>query len=142
MTSTDFTPFASLLGGSMIGLSAVLLMALFGRIAGISGIAVRMLPPYLDAEAAGRLAFILGLVAAPAAVLLTTGAWPPVHLEASATTLALAGLLVGFGSVWGAGCTSGHGVCGLSRLSRRSFAAVGTFMATAILTVFLVRHLI
>lgn len=142
MTPTDFTPLTALLGGATIGLSAVLLMGLLGRIAGISGIAVRMLPPYLDKDAAGRLAFILGLVAAPTAFLLTTGAWPKVTLEASAPLLLLAGLLVGFGSVWGAGCTSGHGVCGLSRLSKRSFVAVGTFMATAILTVFLVRHVL
>lgn len=142
MTPTDFTPLASLLGGTLIGLSAVLLMALLGRIAGISGIAVRTLPPYLDPDARGRAAFILGLLAAPSAWLLATGAWPQVTLEASAPLLVLGGLLVGFGSVWGAGCTSGHGVCGLSRLSARSFVAVGTFMATAILTVFLVRHVI
>ena len=140
MTPTDFTPLASLLGGGLIGLSAVLLMAFQGRIAGISGIAVRMMPPYLDAEARGRVAFVLGLLAAPPAWLLSTGAWPHVTLEASAPLLVLGGLLVGFGSVWGAGCTSGHGVCGLSRLSVRSFAAVGTFMATAILTVFILRH--
>lgn len=140
MTPTDFTPLASLLGGALIGLSAVLLMALMGRIAGISGIAVRLLPPYLDADTRGRVAFILGLIAAPSVWLLTTGAWPQVTLEASAPLLLIAGLLVGFGSVWGAGCTSGHGVCGLSRLSARSFVAVGTFMTTAILTVFFVRH--
>lgn len=140
MTPTDFTPLPSILGGAMIGLSAVLLMALVGRIAGISGIAVRMLPPYLDADARGRVAFILGLVAAPALVRLATGDWPQVTLAAGAPLLVLGGLLVGFGSVWGAGCTSGHGVCGLSRLSARSFVAVGTFMATAVLTVLVVRH--
>ena len=140
MTPTDFTPLASLLGGALIGLSAVLLMALLGRIAGISGIAVRMLPPYLDADTKGRVAFILGLVAAPAVFLLTTGAWPQATLEASTPLLLFAGLLVGFGAVWGGGCTSGHGVCGLSRLSPRSFVAVPVFMTTAILTVFLVRH--
>jgi uncharacterized membrane protein YedE/YeeE len=140
VTPTDFTPLAALLGGTLIGLSAVLLMALMGRIAGISGIAVRMLPPYLDADAKGRVAFVVGLLAAPSAWLLATGVWPRVTIEAGAPLLLVAGLLVGFGSVWGAGCTSGHGVCGLSRLSARSFVAVATFMATAILTVFLVRH--
>jgi hypothetical protein len=130
----------SLLGGALIGLSAVLLMALLGRIAGISGIAVRMLTPHLDAEARGRVAFILGLIAAPVMLFVTTGTWPQVTLEASVPLLVVAGILVGFGSVWGAGCTSGHGVCGLSRLSARSFVAVGTFMTTAIATVFLVRH--
>ncbi len=140
MTPTDFTPLGSLLGGALIGLSAVLLMALLGRIAGISGIAVRMLTPHLDAEARGRVAFILGLIAAPVMLFVTTGTWPQVTLEASVPLLVVAGILVGFGSVWGAGCTSGHGVCGLSRLSARSFVAVGTFMTTAIATVFLVRH--
>ena len=140
MTPTDFTPFASLLGGALIGLSAVLMMALLGRIAGISGIAVRILPPFLDPDTRGRVGFILGLIAAPALVLLTTGSWPQVTLEASVPLLVVAGLLVGFGSVWGAGCTSGHGVCGLSRLSLRSFVAVPVFMTTAIVTVFFIRH--
>lgn len=142
MIPTDFTPLSALLGGALIGLSAVLLMATMGRIAGISGIAVRMLPPYLDRDAAGRVAFVLGLVAAPAFFVLLTGAWPTVTLAATPAVLALGGLLVGFGAVWGAGCTSGHGVCGLSRLSARSFVAVGTFMATAILTVLVTRHLL
>ena len=142
MTFADFTPWSALLGGAMIGLSAVLLMAFAGRIAGISGIAARVLPPYEDVEAGGRLAFLGGLVAAPAVVLLLTGDWPPVTIGTDPATLALAGLLVGFGSAWGAGCTSGHGVCGLSRLSARSFVAVGTFMATAMLTVFAVRHML
>ena len=141
MISSDFTPFASLLGGAMIGLSAVLLMALMGRIAGISGIAAGLLPPQPDRGAAGRLAFLAGLVAAPALVLLLTGAWPRVTIEAGPGTLAASGLLVGFGAVWGAGCTSGHGVCGLSRLSLRSLVAVATFMVTAMLTVFLLRSL-
>lgn len=142
MTVTEFTPVASLLGGVLIGLSAVLLMGVLGRIAGVSGIAVRMLPPYLDGEARGRVAFVLGLVAAPLAWAAATGGWPRVTIEAEAPVLLLGGLLVGFGAVWGAGCTSGHGVCGLARLSPRSAVAVGTFMATALLTVFLVRHVL
>lgn len=139
-TPTDFTPIASLVGGGLIGLSAVLAMLAFGRIAGISGIAVRALPPFLDGEAAGRLTFILGLIAAPLLFLAATGAMPAATFAASPMLLIMAGLLVGFGAVWGNGCTSGHGVCGLSRLSVRSFVAVGTFMATAIVTVFLMRH--
>lgn len=142
MAWSDFTPLASILGGGLIGLSAVLLMLIFGRIAGISGIAVRLFPPFLDRDVAGRWAFVAGLVAAPGAWLAVTGSWPTATFEAGGATLALAGLLVGFGSVWGAGCTSGHGVCGLSRLSARSFVAVGTFMTTAFLTVFLVRHVL
>jgi uncharacterized membrane protein YedE/YeeE len=142
MTATDFTPVASLLGGALIGASAVMLMAAQGRIAGVSGIAVRLLPPYADSEFAGRLAFLLGIVVAPLVVLLATGTAPLPSIEAGPALLAFAGLLVGFGSVWGNGCTSGHGVCGLSRLSVRSLVATLTFMATAMATVFLVRHVL
>ena len=141
MPATAFTPLASFLGGALIGAAAVMLMAAKGRIAGVSGIAMRLLPPYADRELAGRLAFILGIAAAPLLVLLLTGAAPVPTIEATPPLLALAGLLVGFGAVWGNGCTSGHGVCGLSRLSLRSLVATGVFMATAIATVFVTRHL-
>jgi hypothetical protein len=140
MPATSFTPIASAAGGALIGLAAVLLMALKGRIAGVSGIASRLLPPYEDREFAGRLAFVAGLVAAPALVWLANGRLPEQTIEAGLPVLVVAGLLVGFGSVWGNGCTSGHGVCGLSRLSVRSLVATVTFMATGILTVFVVRH--
>jgi uncharacterized protein len=139
---TEFTPFASTIGGAMIGASAVLLMATHGRIAGVSGIAVRMFPPYLDKDAAGRVMFILGLVAAPLLYATLSGGWAPMTIAGSSTLLVAAGLLVGFGSIWGSGCTSGHGICGLSRLSFRSLVAVATFMATAIITVFILRHLL
>jgi uncharacterized protein len=139
---TDFTPVASSIGGAMIGASAVLLMATHGRIAGISGIAVRMFPPYLDKDAAGRLLFIVGLVAAPMLYATLTGAWAPMTIAGSSGALVAAGLLVGFGSVWGNGCTSGHGICGLSRLSVRSLVAVATFMTAAIITVYFTRHLL
>jgi uncharacterized membrane protein YedE/YeeE len=142
MTATEFTPVASLLGGALLGLAAVLLMAAKGRIAGVSGIAVRLLPPYADDEFAGRLAFILGIALAPLVVLLVTGSAPVPTIEAGPALLVVAGLLVGFGAVWGNGCTSGHGVCGLSRLSLRSLVATLTFMATAMATVFLTRHLL
>jgi len=140
MAATSFTPVASLLGGALIGASAVMLMALTGRIAGVSGIAARLLPPYEDREFAGRLAFVGGLVATPVIVLLATGRLPVQTIEANAVTLVLAGLLVGFGSVWGNGCTSGHGVCGISRLSVRSLIVTITFMATGFATVFIMRH--
>lgn len=142
MVATDFTPVASLAGGALIGAAAVMLMAAKGRIAGVSGIAVRLLPPYADNELAGRVAFILGIVAAPLVFLLVTGSAPVPSIEAGPVLLAIAGLLVGFGAVWGNGCTSGHGICGLSRLSVRSLVATGVFMATAIATVFLTRHLL
>ena len=140
MTATSFTPVASLLGGALIGLSAALLMGATGRIAGVSGIAARLFPPYEDREFAGRLAFVAGLVAAPVLVRLVTGSLPAQTIAAGMGTLAAAGLLVGFGSVWGSGCTSGRGVCGISRLSIRSLVATATFMATGIVTVFIVRH--
>lgn len=140
MPATSFTPVASAAGGALIGLTAVLLMGLNGRIAGVSGIVSRLLPPYEDRAFAGRLAFTAGLIAAPVLVWLATGRLPAQTIEAAAPLLAVAGLLVGFGSVWGNGCTSGHGVCGLSRLSIRSLVATATFMATAVVTVFIVRH--
>jgi uncharacterized membrane protein YedE/YeeE len=139
---TEFTPLASLIGGAMLGIASVLLMASHGRIAGVSGIAVRMFPPYLDKEAPGRVAFILGLIAAPLLYATLSSKWPTITVTSNAIVLIAAGLLAGFGSVWGGGCTSGHGICGLSQLSRRSTVAVAVFMATAIATVYLARHVI
>jgi len=140
MVSTSFTPIASLAGGVLIGVAAVLLMWATGRIAGVSGIAARLFPPYEDGEFAGRFAFVAGLVAAPVLVRLVTGSLPAQTIEAGTIVLIVGGLLTGFGSVWGSGCTSGHGVCGLSRLSVRSLVATITFMAAGMATVFLMRH--
>jgi uncharacterized membrane protein YedE/YeeE len=142
MTATAFTPLAALLGGAMIGAAAVVLLATTGRIAGISGFIARLLPPYGDDGRSARLAFILGIIAAPLAAAIISGAAPVPRIAADAPTLVIAGLLVGFGAVWGNGCTSGHGVCGLARLSARSAVATAVFMATAIATVFLTRHLL
>jgi uncharacterized protein len=142
MIQTMFTPLASLIGGCMIGGAAVILMATLGRIAGISGIAVRMFPPYLDRHALGRVAFILGLVAAPLIFAKLSGHWATMSVTDNTTVLISAGLLVGAGSVWGNGCTSGHGICGVSRLSVRSLLAVASFMATAMFTVFATRHML
>ena len=139
---TEFTPYASLIGGAMIGLSAVLLMLWEGRIAGISGIAGRLLPPYRDSAFLSRLGFVAGIVAAPLLMSWANGQAIAQTISSNIPLMIVAGLLVGFGSVWGNGCTSGHGVCGLSRLSTRSLVATGTFMATAFATVFLVRHVI
>jgi uncharacterized protein len=136
---TEFTPLASAIGGLMIGLAAVLLMAANGRIAGISGIAARILPPYDDAEMPARLAFVGGLILAPLVYLAAGGTIVQTVSENLPLMLAT-GFLVGFGAVYGGGCTSGHGVCGLARISKRSFAATLTFMGAAALTVFIVRH--
>ena len=139
---TEFTPIASTLGGVLIGLSAALLLAWEGRIAGISGIAGRLLPPYLDGAFLSRLGFVLGLIAAPVIYSMATGQAVLRSVSSNLPLMAVAGLLVGFGSVYGNGCTSGHGVCGLSRLSPRSLVATMTFMATAFATVLVVRHIV
>ncbi len=140
-TVTSFTPLASTLGGVLIGLSAVLVMALFGRIAGISGITTGAIPARRD-DWDWRFAFVLGLVAAPLLVLLVSGEAVEQTVPGNVPMMIVAGLLVGFGTVTGSGCTSGHGVCGLARLSTRSLVAVLTFMAFAFATVFLVRHVL
>jgi uncharacterized membrane protein YedE/YeeE len=140
--SDAFSPLPALAGGALIGLAAVLLLAAVGRIAGVSGIVVRLLPPYADDGFAGRAAFVLGLVAAPILAGLAGAEFAAPAISAGLPVLVLAGLLVGFGTVWGNGCTSGHGVCGLSRLSVRSLVATATFMAAAFATVFLVRHIL
>ncbi|BBE74115.1 hypothetical protein OHA_1_03743 [Pleomorphomonas sp. SM30] len=138
---SDFTPVSSLLGGMAIGLSAVLLLAAEGRIAGVSGIVSRLLPPWPAAARACRIAFVAGLLAAPLVWWLATGAPPAQTVSGDLAVMALAGLAVGIGTVVGSGCTSGHGVCGLALLSPRSLVATPVFMAVAVATVFLVRHL-
>lgn len=143
---TEFTPWTSLAGGVLIGLSAVMVMALFGRIAGISGISSgflgTMLPtPGAPRDRGWRVAFLLGLVAAPLALMLAGGTIAQ-RVPGNLAGMAVAGLLVGLGTAIGSGCTSGHGVCGLARLSRRSLAAVLTFMAAGFATVFVLRHVI
>jgi len=139
---TPFTPVASTIGGMLIGLSAVLLMLFNGRIAGISGILARVFPPYSGADAAGAVAFIVGLMAAPLCYWAVTGGPVPQTVSPDVVLMSIAGLLVGFGTVYGSGCTSGHGVCGLARLSRRSLVATAVFMAMGFVTVFVMRHLI
>jgi uncharacterized membrane protein YedE/YeeE len=142
MTPTEFTPLSALAGGVLIGLSAAMLMWTHGRIAGISGIAGRLLPPWGDSEFAGRLAFVAGLIVAP--LIWTAAGLGPVAVDVQVPTamMAAAGAIVGFGATWGNGCTSGHGVCGLARLSVRSLVATLTFMATAVATVYVARHVI
>ena len=140
---TEFTPFTSLLGGALIGLSAVVLLASHGRIAGISGIVSRILPPSVDkAGLPQAIIFLIGLLLAAPLWFLLTGTAPVQVVSGNGLLLVIAGLLVGFGSVIGNGCTSGHGVCGISRGSARSIAATIIFMATAFVTVFILRHVV
>jgi uncharacterized protein len=137
----NFTPVASAAGGMLIGLAAALLWLGLGRIAGISGIVGGILP-IRRKETAWRAAFLAGLLAAPLLLGVAAGYSAPVPALESVDLLAIAGLLVGFGTRLGSGCTSGHGVCGIARLSPRSLVATGIFMAVAAATVFLVRHVI
>ena len=137
---THFTPWASAAGGVLIGIAAAMLLLLNGRIAGVSGIVGGLLAPRRH-DFGWRLAFVLGLLAAPALWRLGGGALE-MRIDSGFGMLALAGVLVGVGTSYGSGCTSGHGVCGLSRLSPRSLAATLAFMAAGFITVFLVRHVL
>jgi uncharacterized protein len=132
----------ALIGGGLIGVSAVLLMALTGRIAGISGIVGGLLPPKPAEDRTWRIAFILGLLLAPTLLAILTGDNRIGVPTAGPLVLIAAGLLVGVGTAIGNGCTSGHGICGISRLSMRSVAATATFLATAMITVFIARHVL
>ena len=135
-----FTPWASLAGGLLSGIAAAMLVLLNGRIAGISGIVGGLLSPQRS-DIAWRLAFVLGLLAAPALMLLLGRGLSP-RIDSGFTILVVAGLLVGTGTSYASGCTSGHGVCGISRLSSRSVVATAAFMAAGFATVFVVRHLL
>lgn len=136
---SHYTPWASLAGGVLIGSAAAMLVLFTGRIAGISGIVGGLLAPQRE-DVAWRLAFIVGLFAAPV-LMLALGYDVAPRIDSGVGTLIAAGLLVGLGTSYGSGCTSGHGVCGLSRLSPRSLVATGVFMLAGVATVFVTRHL-
>lgn len=138
---TEFTPLQSLVGGVMIGFAAVLLLWLNGKIAGISGILGTALTDY-SAGSRWRWWFIGGLLAGGGTALYQWVGTDEIVLRASPPVLIAAGLLVGYGTRLGSGCTSGHGVCGIGRLSPRSLAATGVFMAAAIVTVYVQRHVV
>ena len=137
---TLFTPWQSLAGGALIGLASVLLMLTLGRIMGATGILAGVLTPTTHPDTGWRLAVLAGMVSGPLAVLALTGQMPVVQVPVSLPMLLVGGVLVGIGVTYGSGCTSGHGVCGMARLSRRSFAATVTFMVTTGITVFVIRH--
>ena len=136
----NFTPWAALAGGALIGLAATILVLMNGRIAGISGILGGLLRAD-EKETQWRVAFLVGLIAAPLAWKML-GGWPDVTIDASYPTIVAAGLAVGVGTRYGSGCTSGHGVCGLSRFSPRSLVATLAFMGAGFVTVFVVRHVL
>ncbi len=136
----SFTPWASLAGGLIIGIAAAMFIMLNGRIAGISGVLGGLLTP-ARGDVSWRVAFVAGLVGAPLLYALAAEL-PRPQIDAGYGALIVAGLLVGVGTRYGSGCTSGHGVCGISRLSPRSLAATATFMAAGFFTVFVLRHLV
>lgn len=138
---TAFTPYASLIGGALIGLAAVLLMAVQGKIAGMTGIVAGLLPPAAS-DRAWRAAFLVGSIAAPALLAAFGIIEIPFDVPVSSAALVIGGLIVGIGVTYGGGCTSGHGVCGIARFSPRSIVATVVFMASTFVTVFITRHIL
>jgi uncharacterized membrane protein YedE/YeeE len=137
---TTFTPIASFNGGILVGLGAVLLMAGLGRIYGATGILSGLFFPGDRQEFTWRMALVAGMVLSPLLMLSVTGSMPEITVPVNPFMITAGGLIVGIGASLGSGCTSGHGVCGLSRFSIRSMIAVPTFMVTAAITVFIIRH--
>ena len=137
----NFTPVSGLVGGLLLGLAATMLLLLNGRISGISGIVGGLLTPK-NSEVGWRVVFLVGLLLGAFGYVLATGGALPVEMQASMPILIVAGLLVGFGTRLGSGCTSGHGLCGIARLSKRSIIASAVFFGVAMLTVFLTRHVV
>jgi uncharacterized membrane protein YedE/YeeE len=137
---TEFTPWMSLFGGGLIGLSATLLMLMLGRIMGATGILAGLMFPASRDDFAWRAAVVAGMVTGPVMIWAVTGAMPAVDVPIGMPMLLLGGLIVGVGVTYGGGCTSGHGVCGIARLSPRSIVATVVFMAATIATVFVIRH--
>lgn len=139
---TDFTPWTSLFGGAVIGSAAVLLMVFRGRVLGATGILSGFLVPESSGDWAWRAALLAGILLGPLSYFALTGGWPQITSPVSTPMLIVGGLIVGLGVSYGSGCTSGHGVCGVARLSRRSIVATATFMLTMAATVYLIRHVI
>jgi len=138
--TTEFTPLASAFGGALIGLSAVLLMLFLGRIMGATGILTGTIAPKDKDDFAWRAAVLLGMISGPVVILGVTGTFPEIQVPGSTVMLVIGGLLVGVGVTFGGGCTSGHGVCGIARLSPRSIAATVVFMIATAATVYILRH--
>ena len=139
---TEFTPFASLAGGALIGAAAVALMAVVGRIMGATGILAGFVQPASSSDWTWRAAILAGMLTGPLAFFALTGGFPEISVPISTPLLALGGVIVGLGVTYGAGCTSGHGVCGMARLSPRSIVATLSFMAGTAITVYVMRHVL
>lgn len=139
---TDFTPLASLGGGVLIGLASVLLMATYGRIMGATGILAGFLSPNRRSDWGWRASLLAGMVSAPAILWLVSGQSVTIQVPVSTTAMIISGVIVGVGVTFGGGCTSGHGVCGVARLSPRSVVATVVFMIATVATVYVTRHVI
>lgn len=139
---TEFTPIASAFGGFLIGAASVLLMLTLGRIMGATGILAGFVAPKDLGDWGWRATLLAGMCTAPLVYLLATGSMPTIQVPISTTMLVVGGLLVGVGVTYGGGCTSGHGVCGIARLSPRSIIATVVFMISTVITVYLLRHVI
>ncbi|MEX0962850.1 MAG: YeeE/YedE family protein [Pseudohongiellaceae bacterium] len=137
----NFTPLSALIGGCLIGLAATLMLWTSGRIAGISGILGGLLAP-VNSDTAWRVCFLVGLIGGPLSYMLVSGNALDIVSQASPMVSIVAGLAVGFGTRLGSGCTSGHGICGIARFSARSFLATAVFMVSAIVTVYVTRHIL
>jgi len=142
MIETAFTPLQSLGGGALIGLGAVFLMATMGRVMGATGILAGVVQPSNLSDWSWRAAVLVGMISGPLVVLLFTGEFPTIQVPISTTMMIICGFIVGIGVTFGSGCTSGHGVCGMARLSPRSIVATLTFMGTTGITVYVVRHVL
>lgn len=140
MIETSFTPWMSLAGGGLIGLSATLLMAVLGRIMGATGVLAGLVQPSGRDDFLWRAVLVAGMVTGPAVVWLLSGQMPAVQVPTSITALMIGGIIVGVGVTYGGGCTSGHGVCGIARLSPRSIVATVVFMVATFATVYVMRH--
>lgn len=139
---TAFTPLMSLAGGVLVGLSAVLLMFFQGRIMGATGILSGLVTGGVPGDKSWRAAMVVGMISGPLLVFVLTGQMPVVDVPISLPMILIGGFIVGIGVTFGSGCTSGHGVCGMARLSPRSIAATVTFMIVAFATVYVIRHVI
>lgn len=137
---TEFTPFISLIGGILIGLASVLLMANFGRIMGATGILAGFIMPSSMKDWTWRAGLLAGMFSAPTLYWLVSGSGVPIDVPVSTLAMIVSGVVVGIGVTFGGGCTSGHGVCGMARVSPRSIVATLTFMLFAFITVYVVRH--
>ena len=142
MMETVFTPLQSLAGGALIGVATVLLMATLGRVMGATGILAGVLQPADSADWSWRVAILAGMASGPLMVMLLTGQGPEIQVPVTMPMLLIGGFIVGIGVTFGSGCTSGHGVCGLARLSPRSLVATLTFMLATAITVYVIRHVV